>query len=399
MDIGKTFDHIIDLFKAKEESILGIDLGSASLKVVQARKKDGRAVLETYGEIALGPYVGMEIGRAVRLTPEKLGEALKDVLREANTTTKESGVAVPLSSSIVNIIKVPKVSKENFSQVVALEARKYIPVPLAEVNLDWQVVSGDERINSETVSEKPEVEDISENKDEGKTKNEVSEVSAVEVYGNKVEEVLVVAVHKDLISNIRQVLHNTEIKVLFMELESFSVARSIIDDLDSVVLILDHGASSTKIYVFDKGVLKISHNISIGSQDVTLSISRSTGMPVAEAERIKRSEGFSFKHGEVDTSRIFYSSLAYVFSETAKTIKDFQSKHGKIVKEIILTGAGVNLKGFSEALAQNVDVPIKFAHAFQRLKYPAFMDKVIREAGPSFSVATGAVLRALEDKG
>ena len=64
---------------------MGIDVGASSIKIVQIKKKGSRAILQTYGEIALGPYAGIEIGRATKLPPEKIAEALKDV-----TTTKLS---------------------------------------------------------------------------------------------------------------------------------------------------------------------------------------------------------------------------------------------------------------------------------------------------------------------
>ncbi|MDE1940812.1 MAG: hypothetical protein KGI66_01715, partial [Patescibacteria group bacterium] len=70
------------LFK-KESSVLGIDIGSSAIKVVQIKKKRGRAVLETYGELSLGPYAGVEVGRSVSLQPDKLVAALKDILRES----------------------------------------------------------------------------------------------------------------------------------------------------------------------------------------------------------------------------------------------------------------------------------------------------------------------------
>ncbi len=384
MDISKTFDNIIDLFKGKEESVLGLDLGGSSIKVVQARKKNGRAVLETYGEVALGPYMGMEIGRAVKLSEDKLIEALTDVLREANTTTRESGVAIPLSSSIVNTIKIPKVSKDSLEQTISLEARKYIPVPLSEVSLDWQIIS--ENVESDVLA----VTGIS-----GETTDELNQPT---VKPEGLQEVLVVAVHKDLIGGIKQVLEKKEINTRFMELESFSVARSLVDDYDSTVLIVDLGASSTKIYVFEQGNLKVSHNISIGAQDVTLSISRATGMPIAEAERVKRAEGFNFHRSGPDGARLFYGSLSYIFSEIVKTIKTYETKSNKIIKEVILTGGGANLKGLDEALKKITNTPARLAHSFAKLDYPAFMDKVIKEAGPSFSVACGAVLRVLEER-
>ena len=75
-------------FFKKESSVLGIDIGSSAIKVVQIKKKRGRAVLETYGELALGPYAGIEVGRAASVPADKIIEAIKDILRESKTTKK-----------------------------------------------------------------------------------------------------------------------------------------------------------------------------------------------------------------------------------------------------------------------------------------------------------------------
>src|SRR4051812_30231473 len=146
MDILQSLGSI---FGKKEESVLGIDIGSSAIKVVQIKRKRGRAVLETYGELALGPYAGTEVGRATALQPEKLAEALKDILREAKTTTSACGVALPISSSLISFINVPPVQEKQLAEVITLEARKYIPVPMTEVLLDWSVVPREEIIPSE----------------------------------------------------------------------------------------------------------------------------------------------------------------------------------------------------------------------------------------------------------
>ena len=75
------------IFGKKAQSVLGIDIGSSAIKIVEIKKRRGRAVLKTYGELALGPYAATEVGRATALPPEKLVAALKDILREAKTTT------------------------------------------------------------------------------------------------------------------------------------------------------------------------------------------------------------------------------------------------------------------------------------------------------------------------
>ncbi|MGB4076216.1 MAG: pilus assembly protein PilM, partial [Minisyncoccia bacterium] len=127
--------------KKKSNSVVGIDIGSSSLKVVQLRREGGTAVLETYGEIALGPYAGAEIGQATNLPAEKIGETLADLLKEANVTTKDAGLSIPFSRSLLTLVALPKRDNpEEQKTVIALEARKYIPVPVQEVQLDWFIV-------------------------------------------------------------------------------------------------------------------------------------------------------------------------------------------------------------------------------------------------------------------
>jgi len=89
------------------DSVLGIDIGSASIKVVQLKKQGGRAVLETYGALYLGPYGGVEIGRATNLSSTKVAEALSDLLKEAKTTTKNCALSIPVSSSLITFIDMP----------------------------------------------------------------------------------------------------------------------------------------------------------------------------------------------------------------------------------------------------------------------------------------------------
>src|SRR5437868_1455913 len=113
-----------NFFSKEVKSVLGVDIGSSSIKIVQLRREHGRVILETYGAIALGPYAGVEIGRATQLPADKISEALKDVLREANVTTKDAAVAIPYSSSLVSIIKLPVAVEKELATVVPIEARK-----------------------------------------------------------------------------------------------------------------------------------------------------------------------------------------------------------------------------------------------------------------------------------
>jgi type IV pilus assembly protein PilM len=129
------------VFGRKEsESVLGIDIGSSSIKVVQLKREGGMAVLETYGELALGPYARTEIGRSTSLPPDQLAKALTDLLKECKAGANTCGLAIPFASSLISVIEIPEVPKKEIDSIVPIEARKYIPVPISEVSLDWSVI-------------------------------------------------------------------------------------------------------------------------------------------------------------------------------------------------------------------------------------------------------------------
>ena len=134
-----------DLFDKKSKSVLGIDIGSSSIKIVQLSQKKGHAVLETYGELALGPYAGKSVGEATNLPPEKIVEAISDMLKEkeVNITTRVCGVAIPFSSSLMAVIEMPVEPQKQLESMIPIEARKYIPVPISEVALDWYIIPKD----------------------------------------------------------------------------------------------------------------------------------------------------------------------------------------------------------------------------------------------------------------
>ena len=108
--IGKALSGVLG--KGAEGSVLGVDIGASSIKIVQLRASRGAAILETYGEIALGPYGGQPIGKAVKLSSEKTAEALTDLMKEANVTARKGGISIPFASSLVSVIELPKVDKE-----------------------------------------------------------------------------------------------------------------------------------------------------------------------------------------------------------------------------------------------------------------------------------------------
>ena len=152
---SKHFRYRLRRIFKKSESVVGIDVGSAFLKVVQLKKRGGKAVLETYGELALGPYADAAVGQATSLSPDKIAEALKDIFREANVTGKKFALSIPFGSSLLSVIHMPEMNGTELARMVPIEARKYIPVPISEVVMDWWVVPSFSEPSSGDMGETP----------------------------------------------------------------------------------------------------------------------------------------------------------------------------------------------------------------------------------------------------
>jgi type IV pilus assembly protein PilM len=357
-------------FFKKDVSVLGVDIGSSSIKVVQIKKKHGKAVLQTYGELALGPYAGMEVGQSVVLQSDKIIEAIRDVLRESKTTTTSCGVSLPLASSLITFISIPPVPDAQVGDVVSIEARKYIPVPLNEVLLDYSIIPKED-------SYVPQ------------------DQSAKEVKQGK--DVLVVAVHNDFINEYQSITTTSGLVPGFYEIEIFSTIRSVIEHGVGTSMILDFGARSTKLYIVERGMLRSSHIINKGSQDITIALSKALSVPISEAENLKRTHGLKGGSEFHELTEIITVNLDYILYEANGALLSYQKKYAKNVSKIILTGGGVLLKGLTDLAKISFQTDVVNANPFNKLETPVILEDEFTHIGPEFSVAIGAALRCLAE--
>lgn len=356
---------IFESLGKKEQSVLGIDIGSSSIKIVQLKKEKERAILETYGEIATGPYADLKIGQAAKLSEDAVVTALKDVLKEANAKAKTAAVAIPLKSSFVITVNLPFSPDKDIAEVIQMEARRYVPVPISEAELDWWVIP------------------------EGLEKNVPAEEK------RKFTRVLLVAIHKDIINLYKSIISKANLKARAYEIESFSMVRSCLGKESSPVAILDFGASTTKLAVVDYGIIKSSYSINHGSQDLTLALSRSLNIDFNRAEEMKREIGLSDLPENKEVVAVLEPILDYVFTEANRFVKDFHQKYHHSIGKIILTGGGSLLKGLIDFTVKRFTIEVELADPFAKVEYPAFLANSLRGVGMNFSIAVGLALREL----
>ena len=367
------FSNIKIFESTSGENAIGIDIGSSSIKVVEIKKRKGKAVLETYGMISLGPYADLEVGKITNLSADKIVEATKEVLKQSGASSAPVAVSLPMQSSLIFSIELPQQIKESeLSTIIPTEARKYIPVPITEVSLDWFTIP--QKQTSFEEENNPDLPKLLPQK----------------------TEVLVVAIQNDAISKYKTIVSQSGLNAGFFEVEIFSSIRSNLEHELSLVLLMDFGASRTKLSLIEFGIVKSFHTIPRGGADITESISKSLSIPFSKAEEKKKEFGLYGDPAEKSLADIIKVHIDYIFSETNNVLLGYEKKHNQTVSKVILTGGGAMLKGLKEVAANNFKAEIEIGKPFSKVGYPEFLEKVLGAIGPEFAIAVGLALRKLQ---
>lgn len=358
--------------------ILGIDIGSSSIKVVLLEKVGEKVALKNYGELALGPRAGSAIGQATNLAPEKTAVALRDLLQETGIVASHSLIAIPFSASLLSVVELPDVSKKEIETMVPIEARRYIPVPITEVSLDWWVLpKSKSKVNKE--AEAARVADV------------LKPIGKIDV--------IIAAIHNDIIQKYELIKRDAQIPggSSHFEIEIFSTLRAVVGGDLSPILVIDIGAGSTKLALVDEGVVRGSHVVSAGGQEITLNLSRAQGITFDKAEEIKCRVGLV---GDEDGRDVLAASdllLSTIFGEALRFVENYENKYETSIEKIILTGGGARLRGLEKIASEKFPkVGVSTSNPFMRVDAPEFLAEKLRDIGPSYAVALGIALKGLE---
>ncbi len=365
ISIPQRFQNIFSLFGTKEKNILGVDIGSTSIKIVQLRKEKERAVLETYGELSLANYAKTEAGRSVILVNDKLKEALNDVITESQAKASRAIVSIPLKNSFITTMTMPELRPNELKDAITYEARKYIPIPLSEATTDWWVLPPQSTESAVTSLGSPKRSNIN---------------------------VLLVAVPNDVIEKYKNIFSKIGITIDAFEIESFALIRSAHQE-SGTALLMDMGASSTKIVLVDAGVVRMAHSINQGGWGLSQALQQSLGLDFERAEALKREFGIIRRpetQGAVSVLEPLIDSLA---TEAERFLLDWKRKGGRGISKVFLAGGGALLRGIDNVMIKKFGVETEIINPFSKIIYPAFLEPRLKEIGPAFANAVGLALR------
>jgi type IV pilus assembly protein PilM len=354
--------------KAKSQKSLGVDIGTKVIRVVELSGRKEKLVLENYGEVNLD-VACKEFFRSFdkkNLNPsvDNISAALKAIIEETGIKTKKVVFSLPDFATFFTTFELPPMSKKEIASAIGFEARKYIPLPLSELVLDWQLMS----------------------KDPSPKEN---------------SKVLVMAVPKIIVEQYKTIAEQAGLELTALEAEAMALKRAVINENEPTSCLLEIGFQSTNINIVDGGFMKMSFSFDMAGKDLTYSLSETLNISTSDAESIKKKQGLLINE-EGNISHILTPILSVISEKTRKVIKDFESKEGKKVEKIVIAGGSSLMPGILEYFIESLNQEevqerlVEIAKPFSRVVYPPVLDKKMEEINSTYAIALGEALRKFE---
>ena len=342
---------------SKTKSQLGLDIGSSNIKIVQLRPDNDRFVLETYGIVNVSYQIANKESSAV-IKP--VAEVLTELMRRAGVTTNKVVASLPNNSVFTSVIELPKIPDDELKKAVEFEAKKYVPLPLSEVALSWSVI------------------------DEKKTKKDIG------LGANLPEKikVLLTAVPSVVINNYIQLFKLCGLEASAIEIEALALIRSLVGEDSVNCILIDIGAKSTSVNLVENGYLRLSKNLNIGGDSITLTLAKSLSVNYNRAEQFNKDFGLS---GNTQLPQVMRPILDIIRNEAGQLINLFESR-GRTIDKVIISGGGSRLPNLKEYLS-TLGKPLVSANPWSHVVAPDKLKAVIEPLGLNLAVAMGLAMR------
>lgn len=244
--------------KSRGGPTVGVNIGSSLIKVVEAKPGKGGPQITALG---VAPTPPGAIDNEVIIDPQTLGQAIKRLLSDSGISCKRCVSSVAGQSSVVvRIIEVPKMTKQELAETMKWEVERHVPFAANEVIMDFQAV------------ERPGADPADQNM-----------------------EVLLAVAQQDFINSHIETLFAAGLMPVALDVESLAACRALIDaskdGQDDTVAIVNIGAATTELAVFQNKLLAFPRTLPIGGNALTRALSDGLQMPTEQAERLKRERG------------------------------------------------------------------------------------------------------------
>ena len=352
---------MLRLYRKPSKGLVGVDISSTTVKLLELSVKNGRYWVESY---AVMPLPENSVVEKSILNPEAVADALERVVNLANPHTTQVAIAVPTSMVIHKIIEMDAdMSDEEREVQIRMDAEQYIPFPLDEVSLDFEVLP-DRLANPNRVN------------------------------------VLLVATRTENVDNRVEVLELAGLVAKVADVESYAMERAFSVFADTLPMgantvgILDIGHTMTTLSVMQKGKIIYTREQVFGGRQLTQDVQSRYGLSFEEAGRAKKERTLP---DDYDTE-VLEPFLDAVVQQAARSLQFFfSSSQFNEIDHILLAGGNANIPGLAKLLQQKLGYRVTIANPFLQMGFSPQIDiKKIENDASSLMVACGLALRSFD---
>ncbi len=362
LGIGTFFQDIGNFFKGG--AVLGISIGTVSVKAVQIRKKGDKFHLENYSILETKEYLNQG-NQAIQTSSLKIVEAkatklVENALNEMKPKTKIAVVSLPNFGAFTTLIDMPMMSMTETAKSITFQARQYIPAATSNVSIEWSRIG-------EFTNEK----------------------------GQKLQKILLTGIPNDIINSYKNIFSSAGIKVFAFEVESHALVRGTLGE-PGVRMIIDIGAESTTIVIAEDAVTMYVSDTEYGGAYLTKAVSRGLEISATRAEELKKRRGLSKTGADKELSTLILPFLDVIINESRRISSLFTERYGKKVERVILGGGGGKLIGLPEHIETQLNLPVRISEPLKKLTYPSLVEPSVKDLNPELLVPIGLALRYFE---
>ncbi len=338
---------------------VGLDIGFSAIKVVALSKEKEQFRLVSLGSIPT-PQPGMASDTEEDL--ENLANAIKKLFAATRIDQRDVIVALPESRVFTRIIDdLPYLSDNELSSAIRYAAEEFIPMPLSDVNLNWQILirSAANDKNARTV-------------------------------------VLVIASPRNVVAKYLKVLDMAGLRPKALETETIAVTRSLVGNnpFSPSTLIMQFGATTTDFAAVSKGLIWFTRSISSGGMALTRSIAQRFNFELNQAEQYKRIYGLMEDQLEGKVVEALKPIVNIIAGEARRVIQAFETKYpSNPIKRVVVSGGGAKMPGMVIYLAGVLGLEVQEADPWYSIMKDKNSASKLAQDAPSYSVAVGLALR------
>lgn len=341
-------------FNKKPKYFLGIDFGARAIKAVELEMDGNKNKLVNYGWVNLHNS-NEAIDLANSGNGERMQLALASLLQNFKPKSNSVTVSIPSFNGLVLMVDFPVMDEEELAQAIKIESRKYIPAPIDDVNISWEIVEDAKLVKPGMM------------------------------------KVVLVAAPKSEVNYYNNLFLGVGMSVDALELEPFALVRSLISNDKGKFVIVDIGAKNTSLNLIDNGSVYINRSLSVGGTNITNTISTNLKVSFDEALHLKES-GENFFTG---SRAMNFDSIEYIASEIKRIANSIEGNH---LNSVIICGGTARMVGIANVLSQMTGLNVAIGNPWSHVVYDKeIASNLERFTGPSFAVAVGLAARGIEE--